>query len=169
MPTNIVSFSKSISPIPLFSGENIIFQKRPNFLIPSSLIVFLWIIGASLFWAFYQMKLFKLLTFTNLETILYVYIGVFLFVGLCIFLSWYKTIYTLTNKRIEWTFGVIGQGAISIPLDHIENIYLKYSIIGRIFNFGNITIEPAGLSTRIIFSGISDAKNRKKDIETALP
>jgi len=101
------------------------------------------------------------------ELIEIIYISAFVFVGLMIFLSWIRTEYILTSKRVEWRFGIIGQSVLSIALDHIENILLSISIIGRIFNFGNIKIEPAGLTSSIKFSEVSDPQRRKEQIEEA--
>ena len=165
--SSVVSVSSAASSLPLLKSEKIIFQTRPHFIIPFSLIFILWTVGGLFLWLMLKFGIINLIPRIPVRTIEIIYLGVFLFVGLVIFLSWLRTEYILTNKRVEWRFGIIGQGIISITLAQIQNIVLKISIMGMIFNFGNIKIEPAGITASINFSGISNPKSRKKQIEEA--
>lgn len=163
----VVGVSSAASPLPALASEKEIFKVRPNFIIPFSLVLLLWAVGAAFLWLFIKFGIINLIPIISPLTLEIIYIAVFFLVGLIIFLSWLRTAYILTNKRVELHFGIIGQGIISIALGQIENIVLKISFFGLIFNFGNIKIEPAGLTASINFSGISSPKTRKKQIEEA--
>lgn len=164
----VVSVSDSASPMPLLQNEQIIFRIRPNIIIPLSFILLIWSVGGLLLYFFVKLKIFNLIPQISINVIDIIFISVFVSVGLIIFLYWLRTDYILTNKRVEWRFGIIGQGVISITLVKIQNIVLNISLIGRIFNFGDIKIEPAGLTASIKFGGIVNPKSRKEQIEEAI-
>lgn len=165
--SSVISVSSAASPLPPLKSEETIFKTRPHFIIPFSLILILWTVGGLFLWMMQKFGIINLVPRIPIRTIGIIYVGVFLFVGLMIFLSWFRTKYILTTKRVEWHFGIISQGIISITLAQVQNIVLKISIMGIIFNFGNIKIEPAGITESINFSGIPKPKKRKKQIEEA--
>lgn len=167
MPNPVVSVSSSASPMPLISGEEIIFRNRPNFIISLFLMVLLILVGGALIFILMNYGALDKLPFISPMTFILIFAGAILFVDLAIFLTWLNTEYILTSKRVEWRFGIIGEKTISIVLTNIESISLKQSIVGRIFNYGDITIEPAGISTTINFNGISNPKDKKDQIEEA--
>ena len=165
--SSVISVSSSASPMPLLAGETIIFRTRPAFIIPLSFILLLWAVGGLFLWLLVRFGTLELIPFVSALTAEIIYLAVFFLVGLIIFLSWLNTEYILTSKRVEWRFGIIGKGTVSIALEKIQNIVLTVSIIGRIFNFGNLKIEPAGIISSIKFGGIGDPQTRKEQIEDA--
>ena len=164
MPNPVVSVSNSASPMPLLSDEQVIFRSRPHFIIPFSLIILILGAGAILFFLLSKVNIFII----PQNWILLIESLVFLLVAFIVFLYWILTEYILTTQRVEWRFGIIGKGVISIGLEKIQNIALSISILGRIFNFGSIKIEPAGISADINFNGIPNPTNKKEEIENRL-
>ncbi len=68
----------------------------------------------------------------------------------------------VTNKRILTKRGFIALSTKGMPLSHIESIDVDQTFLGRIFNYGNITIHGTGTST-ILLTGIDKPfKLRKK-------
>ena len=165
--STVASVSSSATSLPLLANEQIIFRARPHFIIPFSFIFIIWAVGGLFLWLLIKFGTINFIPQISPQIIETIYISAFVFVGLIIFLSWIRTQYILTNKRVEWRFGIIGQGVLSIALDRIENIFLTISIIGRIFNFGNLKIEPAGLTASIKFDEIPHPQKRKGQIEEA--
>lgn len=163
----VVSVSSAAMPMPLLASEQVIFRSRPHFIIPLSLIILVWAVGGSLLWFLVTQNVLVNLPLITPTTFAIIFIIALAFVGLAIFLSWLNTEYILTSKRVEWRFGIFGEKTISILLVNIENIVLTQSIIGRIFGYGDIKIEPAGLTARIVFGGIPSAKTKKEQIEGA--
>lgn len=169
MPNNII-YTNNISSMPLLTGENIIFEERQFFLIPLVLILLVWAGGVFLFWLFMaKLGLANMILqwHFSFNWFVIIYFGIFLFTGLVIFLVWFQNRFVLTNKRVEWHFGVLGNGYVSIALAKIENVSSTQSFSGLIFNYGNIKIEPAGLSMDIDFNGIARPSYRRKQIEEA--
>jgi uncharacterized membrane protein YdbT with pleckstrin-like domain len=69
-------------------------------------------------------------------------------VGLLLLLwAWLKCITTeisITNKRIISKVGIFNRSTMELRLDKIESIKVDQGIIGRILNFGSITIAGTG-------------------------
>jgi uncharacterized membrane protein YdbT with pleckstrin-like domain len=69
-------------------------------------------------------------------------------VGLLLLLwAWLKCITTeisITNKRIISKVGIFNRSTMELRLDKIESIKVDQRIMGRILNFGSITIAGTG-------------------------
>jgi uncharacterized membrane protein YdbT with pleckstrin-like domain len=69
-------------------------------------------------------------------------------VGLLLLLwAWLKCITTeisVTNKRIISKVGIFNRSTMELRLDKIESIKVDQGIMGRILNFGSITIAGTG-------------------------
>jgi uncharacterized membrane protein YdbT with pleckstrin-like domain len=69
-------------------------------------------------------------------------------VGLLLLLwTWLKCITTeisITNKRIISKVGIFNRSTMELRLDKIESIKVDQRIMGRILNFGSITIAGTG-------------------------
>jgi uncharacterized membrane protein YdbT with pleckstrin-like domain len=83
-----------------------------------------------------------------------------------LFLNWICTKYYLTNIRLVEERGIIGKRIMSIWLDKIQDITVKFSIFGRIFSFGDIEIESAGTQGKIVFDSLPNPRKRAEDIES---
>jgi len=57
---------------------------------------------------------------------------------------YFSTELATTNKRVIAKFGFIRRDTIEMNLEKVESIQVNQSIVGRIFNFGNIVISGAG-------------------------
>ena len=67
----------------------------------------------------------------------------------------------LTNKRVIAKFGFIRRGIVDVRLGKIESVAFDQSILGRIFNFGDVLVSGAGNSTPIPnISNPNSFKNR---------
>jgi uncharacterized membrane protein YdbT with pleckstrin-like domain len=52
-------------------------------------------------------------------------------------------IWIVTNLRVIDEYGVFSHNAKESPLDKINNVSYRQSLIGRIFNYGNVQIQTA--------------------------
>ncbi|MEA5128310.1 MAG: PH domain-containing protein [Proteiniphilum sp.] len=52
--------------------------------------------------------------------------------------------YVVTNKRVILKEGVISRQAVDLLLTKCEGLHIKQSVIGRLFNFGTITVTTGG-------------------------
>jgi uncharacterized membrane protein YdbT with pleckstrin-like domain len=74
---------------------------------------------------------------------------VFLAAAAWLFLGWFKRLTTevaVTNKRIIYKRGFISRYTIEMHLDKVESVDVDQSIMGRIFNYGDIIIRGVGAS-----------------------
>ena len=58
----------------------------------------------------------------------------------------------LTNKRVMAKYGFIRRDSVELRLEKVEGLYVNQSIVGRILNYGTITVSgTGGLKTPIRF------------------
>jgi len=50
----------------------------------------------------------------------------------------------ITNKRLIAKFGIISADSIEIRFDRIESVRVNQSLMGRVFNYGNIVVTGTG-------------------------
>jgi len=89
-------------------------------------------------------------------------VGALAFAGVVIFLGWLCTNYYLTNLRLIDERGIIGKRIMSILLKRIQDIKCQFGIWGRIFGFGDLEIESAGIYGKITFHFIPSPQKFKK-------
>ncbi|KAA6318246.1 hypothetical protein EZS27_031719 [termite gut metagenome] len=52
--------------------------------------------------------------------------------------------YAVTNKRVILKTGIISRKSVDLVLAKCEGLHIKQSVLGRIFNFGTITVTTGG-------------------------
>ena len=83
-----------------------------------------------------------------LRTTVVVEIVAFAFAGI-FHLRRNRTHYILTNQNLTVETGIISKDAKHIPLDKVQDVTVRRTLIDRIFNIGNIVVESAGAAGRI--------------------
>lgn len=74
--------------------------------------------------------------------------------------------YAVTNKRVVLKTGVISRRAVDLVLAKCEGLHIKQSVLGRIFNFGTITVTTGGVSSSYPY--IADPMAFKREINTQI-
>ena len=74
--------------------------------------------------------------------------------------------YAVTNKRVILKTGVISRKAVDLVLAKCEGLHIKQSILGRIFNFGTITVTTGGVSSSYPY--IADPLAFRREINTQI-
>jgi uncharacterized membrane protein YdbT with pleckstrin-like domain len=79
------------------------------------------------------------------------WLGGLLFIGAAVllFAGWLKRFTTevaVTDKRIIYKRGFISRYTIEMHLDKVESVDVDQSILGRIFNYGDILVRGVGAS-----------------------
>lgn len=122
----------------LSDGEDVVFLLRPHF---RALILPLLLLAASIgvlvlgaIVARDTFLLWPLLTAAGL---------LFFFGTLIPFLRWLTTQYVFTNRRIITRRGLIARSGRDMPLAKVNNVSFDVSVLGRIMNFGTLTVESA--------------------------
>ncbi len=76
--------------------------------------------------------------------------------------AWKKDIWVVTNQRVIDESGVLARRTDECPLDKINNVTYNQSLIGRIFNYGNVMIQTAagmGANAKITISSPKQFKD----------
>jgi uncharacterized membrane protein YdbT with pleckstrin-like domain len=71
------------------------------------------------------------------------------------YLEWRKREYVLTNRRIVKQEGVFSISSFDAPLDKINNVFHQQSLMGRLFQYGEVGIETASEQGTTIFNFLS--------------
>lgn len=74
--------------------------------------------------------------------------------------------YALTNKRVILKTGVISRKAVDLVLAKCEGLHIKQSVLGRIFNFGTITVTTGGATSSFPF--IANPLAFRREINTQI-
>jgi len=93
---------------------------------------------------------------------LYLFLGVVLLpafgLGLILlaiaYVKYKSTELAVTNKRVIAKFGFVSRRTVEMTLSKVETIQVVQTVMGRIFNFGSLTISGAGIPQEPIL-GIS--------------
>jgi uncharacterized membrane protein YdbT with pleckstrin-like domain len=84
------------------------------------------------------------MTASNLILLICVVISiVVLFSGLMDYLRWTSEQYVVTDRRVIQVRGVFTKRAIASSLEKINDVEMRQSLLGRMFNFGTIAILTA--------------------------
>ena len=148
----------------LLPDEKIVFKTNPHwlFLVIPILQIYLFL----LIYFFVACPLLGKIDFKGLEGLCYLAsLFIFFFLTLIFYLDWRFNRLYLTNLRLIKERGIIGKRFMAVQLNDIEDITCSYGIWGRIFRFGNLTIESAGTYGIIVFKGIPRPKKVKLMIE----
>jgi uncharacterized membrane protein YdbT with pleckstrin-like domain len=63
----------------------------------------------------------------------------------------YTTEFDVTDKRVVYKTGFIQRRTIEMNMDKIESVDISQSLLGRLFDFGEVTIRGVGESWEPIF------------------
>jgi uncharacterized membrane protein YdbT with pleckstrin-like domain len=65
-----------------------------------------------------------------------------------------REVYTLTNHKLEMRYGIIAKIVRNIPLRNIQDVTVTASVWQRFLNLGNIEIDSASESGKIVLDDI---------------
>jgi uncharacterized membrane protein YdbT with pleckstrin-like domain len=135
--------------IKLFPDEKLIYKANPH-------LVFLLgpITGLIFFWLVLWLGSCPTLDFLSLKSLCHLAAStVILFSIAVVYLDWHFNRLYLTNYRLIKERGIIGKRFVSVWNYKIQDITVEYGIWGRIFGFGDLTIESAGTFGQVTFQG----------------
>jgi uncharacterized membrane protein YdbT with pleckstrin-like domain len=66
-------------------------------------------------------------------------------------------VYFVTDREIIKEEGIIRKNKISIPLQNVADVKMEKSVVGRIFNFGNVIVT--GMKETIKIKGVKNPEN----------
>ncbi|MEI6490249.1 MAG: PH domain-containing protein [bacterium] len=122
-------------------NEKVLYQGKPNFkaYLVSSIVGLVFAVCILSFFVF---------NFTNVLFLTIIVGGVVLIGGIFLTkLSYQRTLYVITDKRVIIQSGIIGRDFKSIDYDRIQNVSVKVGIVGIIFKVGTINIFTGEMET----------------------
>lgn len=139
----------------VWTDESIIYQTNQHWMINDknlSLTMLLWL--ASLFFFLKAPNLF--LKIAPAIIIINVLAG--------LVIAWFEigrryNIWVVTNKRIIDEWGVLTRGYKELAIDKINNIAYEQSILGRMLNFGTVSIQTAASQGTIAYRMIKEPRD----------
>ena len=139
----------------LLQQEKLVYGIRPHWIIFSSTA---WALVAAIYLLLFAPFHFTFYVYGNISFQTAVGLG-FLMVAIYLFLSAYIyyvfSEYGVTNKRVLIKTGWIQRASLELMLDKVEGVLVDQGIVGRIFNYGSITIIGTG-GTKDSFPYIPD-------------
>ena len=73
---------------------------------------------------------------------------------------------TLTTCRIMREQGILGRQLVELALAEVQDVILRQDIIGRIFGYGTISIESAGVQGQVQWIGIAAPLRVRRPAQT---
>ncbi|HLE95093.1 MAG TPA: PH domain-containing protein [Acidimicrobiia bacterium] len=83
------------------------------------------------------------------------------------FVRWWTTQHVITNERLIYRTGLISKKGTEIPLEVINDVTFKQSMIERIFGSGDLMIESAGTHGQSAYTNIPHPEKVQKLIYEA--
>lgn len=83
------------------------------------------------------------------------------------FVRWWTTQHVITNERIIHRTGLISKKGTEIPLEVINDVAFKQSMIERVFGSGDLLIESAGTHGQSAYTDIPNPERVQKLIYEA--
>ena len=147
--------------IKLFPNEKLIYQANSH-------LIFLLapVTGLIFFWAVFWFGSCPTLAIISLKSICHLLASLTILFSIgVIYLDWHYNRLYLTNFRVIKERGIIGKKFVSVWLYKIQDLTVEFGIWGRIFRFGDLTIESAGTFGQMRFKGFSEPMKIKELIE----
>lgn len=83
-------------------------------------------------------------------------------------IAWKTTEMAITNKRVILKSGWITRRTLELNLTKVENVSVEQGIVGRLMNFGTITVVGTG-GTRESFNWVVSPLEFRKAVQAASP
>jgi uncharacterized membrane protein YdbT with pleckstrin-like domain len=100
-------------------------------------------------------------------TLLFLALGIFSVVFLVS--QWANEGYFLKENELTVRRGIIGKNDTSYPYANMQSVSVQQFLIGRIFNYGQVTIYIPTLGKEIVFSEISDPHAFANTLKSHIP
>jgi len=136
----------------LTEGEKIVREFRPHWRLLVIPVLWTVLIGAAVIatWVFPPKNQIFDLVVSGAGAVAFFMLGVYPFV------TWWFTLYVLTNERLITRRGVLARRGLEIPLENINDVTFTQNILERLLRSGDLLIESAGEQGQSRFRDIPD-------------
>ena len=81
--------------------------------------------------------------------------------------NWNANIWVVTNFRVIDEIGLFSHAGKDSPLDKINNVSYKHSVMGRLFNYGNVEIQTAAQVGATVYVKVNHPRRLQETIFAA--
>ena len=81
--------------------------------------------------------------------------------------NWNANIWVVTNFRVIDEVGLLSHYGKESPLDKINNVSYRQTVMGRLFSYGNVEIQTAAEAGATIYQNVSHPKRLQETITAA--
>jgi uncharacterized membrane protein YdbT with pleckstrin-like domain len=129
----------------LGAGEQVEFEMKPHW--RALMVPFVWLLGE----IFIGVALWFYIDVSFVRWVIFIVCAV-IFVVFAVrpFLYWLTTDYVFTNRRIIVRGGFIARSGRDMPLSKVNNVSFDISVMGRILNYGKLTVDSASDEALVI-------------------
>lgn len=128
----------------LLSNEKLVYGIRPHWVIFSSTV---WTAVIAIYLWLFEPVTIPIRVYANIsmkQAIVYGLLAASAYLLLTAYIFYANSEYGVTNKRVLVKIGWIKRKSLELMLDKVEAVLVNQGIIGRIFNYGSITIIGTG-------------------------
>jgi uncharacterized membrane protein YdbT with pleckstrin-like domain len=84
------------------------------------------------------------------------------------FVRWFTNYYVIGNDHIAQIYGIISKTEKTIKYSNLRIVDNKQSVLGRIFNYGDIVLGLIGNDQNFLIKGIDDPNNIVNRIQKSI-
>jgi uncharacterized membrane protein YdbT with pleckstrin-like domain len=77
---------------------------------------------------------------------------------------WATSQYVLTNRRVIVRSGIIARQGRDMPLARVNDCHFSYGVIDRILGCGDLVVESAGETGRLLIAAVPDVELIQREI-----
>jgi uncharacterized membrane protein YdbT with pleckstrin-like domain len=70
------------------------------------------------------------------------------------FVTWWNTIYVITNRRLVMRHGVLTRSGHDMPLSRLNDVSFTHNIFERMIGCGTLTVESAGERGQVVLTDV---------------
>lgn len=83
-------------------------------------------------------------------------------------IKWRTTYFVITSHRLIYRQGVVARNGVEIPLERVNNVNFKQSIVERFLGVGDLLIESGGKDGQQTFSDIAQPEKVQNIIHSTI-
>ncbi len=91
-------------------------------------------------------------------------LGIFVLYAARPFAYWFTTDYVFTNRRIIVRSGLVSRQGRDMPLSKVQNVSFDVSALGRLLNYGVLTIDSAS-DQSLVINDVPDVETIQREVQ----
>lgn len=147
----------------LLPGESIILRRHRHWIVPAR----------SLFWPILLLLVVGVLDHYLRESLVardvktVATLGALAVLGLWAIITWLRwnaTSVTITDQRVMLDRGVLSRSSKIVPIDRVQDVSTRQSILGRILGYGTVEIDAAGSQGAELLDHVPDPNHFRDEV-----